>query len=250
MSVNHITNKKIPAYFEGFTPLVDCVVQDLGLMEAAVFGAIWRYCQMADGVCWASQETIGERLGITRRTTLKMINKLLGAGYLIDRTPDLVGKTHTYADSGKASIRVTIEGVKNLHKGCENNSQVLGNIFTPTCENNSHKDTLKDSLKDSNKNESIETDYNSIFIKETGILFNENGNKRWDKAIIELNNAGVTAEDLREGIKFNKENGYPILGLQSVVIPSIISMQERIRGSKIEKMKKEFITPAGEIIVV
>ena len=38
----------------GFTPLIDAVVADAGLNEALVYGMIWRYCRMQDGVCYAS----------------------------------------------------------------------------------------------------------------------------------------------------------------------------------------------------
>lgn len=103
---------------EGFTPLMDIVVQDVGLIEAAVYGNVWRYCQMKDGVCRASMQTIADNLSISRRTAMRHIDALCKAGYLKDLTPDLRHKPHTYADTGKARIVGLLsarEGVPESH---------------------------------------------------------------------------------------------------------------------------------------
>ena len=56
----------------GFTPLIDAVVADAGLNEAMVYGMVWRYCRMQNGVCYASTTTIGNRLGLSRRTVQRL----------------------------------------------------------------------------------------------------------------------------------------------------------------------------------
>jgi hypothetical protein len=66
----------------GFTMLIDPVVEDIGLTGAAVFGSVYRYSQMRNEVCFASQTKIGNRVGLSRSTTLRWIDKLLESNYL------------------------------------------------------------------------------------------------------------------------------------------------------------------------
>jgi DNA-binding Lrp family transcriptional regulator len=101
-------SKTILADVDGFTPVIDHMAEELGLMSAAVFGRAWRFCQMSDGVCRASLDKITEGLGIDRATVMRHLDKLCEAGYLVDMTPDLRNVPHTYADTGKASIIVNI----------------------------------------------------------------------------------------------------------------------------------------------
>jgi len=84
-------SKTILAEVDGFTPLIDGVVQEVGIMAAAVFGKAWRYCQMSDSVCKASQERLAEELGMDRTTINKHLKTLVDAGYLEDKTPTLKG---------------------------------------------------------------------------------------------------------------------------------------------------------------
>jgi len=94
---------------KGFTPLIDVLVQELGLVPAGVYGIVWRYCQMKDGVCQASLEHIGKRVGISGKTAKRHIVVLCEAGYLEDMTPDLRHKPHIYRDTGKAQIIGLVE---------------------------------------------------------------------------------------------------------------------------------------------
>lgn len=103
-------SKTILAEVDGFTPLMDGVVQDLGLVTAAVFGKAWRYCQMADGVCKASQDRIASELGLSRITVNTHFAKLVKAGYLVDLTPGLLGLPHVYKDTGKAGLLISFTG--------------------------------------------------------------------------------------------------------------------------------------------
>lgn len=91
---------------DGFTPIIDVLAAQVGLMTAAVYGVSWRYCQMSDGVCRASQETIAAHLGITRDTVRAHQARLCELGYLEDLTPDAqtLGRPHVYRDTGKAKI--------------------------------------------------------------------------------------------------------------------------------------------------
>jgi hypothetical protein len=89
----------------GFTPVIDAVVADAGLNEALVYGMIWRYCRMSDGICRASTTTIGTRLGLSRRTVQRCIARLIELGYLTDKSPGLKNRPHIYADTGLVRIR-------------------------------------------------------------------------------------------------------------------------------------------------
>ena len=102
-------SRTVLAQVEGFTPVIDRVVKDTGShMTALVFGRMWRFCQMKDGVCNASLEKIAESLGISRTTVMTHAKKLVEAGYLEDRSPDLRNHPHTYADTGKASLHIGV----------------------------------------------------------------------------------------------------------------------------------------------
>lgn len=100
-------SKTILAQVDGFTPVIDGIVAELGLISAAVFGKAWRYCQMSDGVCKASQERIADELGISRATVNDRLAELTRTGYLEDMTPDLVGLPHQYRDTGKANLSIS-----------------------------------------------------------------------------------------------------------------------------------------------
>jgi DNA-binding MarR family transcriptional regulator len=90
---------------KGFTPVIDVLAQELGLMCAVVYGVVWRYCQMENRVCTASLEKIAKRASISRSTAKRHIKELCKAGYLKDLTPDVRNHPHTYADAGKVKIK-------------------------------------------------------------------------------------------------------------------------------------------------
>lgn len=86
----------------GWTPVIDSLARDQGLITAAVYGVVWRYCQMRERVCRASLDTLSAHLNLDRGTVLRHIKKLCAAGYLRDLTPDRRNAPHVYADTGKA----------------------------------------------------------------------------------------------------------------------------------------------------
>ena len=101
-------SKTILSEVEGFTPVIDVIAEELGLVPAAVFGRIWRYCQLRDGVCYASLETLASGLGLNKATVQRNAEKLVKAGYLIDMTPNLRNTPHTYADTGKVKMTTKV----------------------------------------------------------------------------------------------------------------------------------------------
>lgn len=102
-------SKTILANTEGFTPVIDRILKDTGsYMTALVFGRIWRFCQMKDGVCNATLETLADGLGMSRPAVLKHARILVETGYLKDLTPTLRNHPHTYADTGKAGLHMAV----------------------------------------------------------------------------------------------------------------------------------------------
>lgn len=101
-------SRTILAEVDGFTPLLDCLVQEFGVTTAAVFGRVWRYCQMKDEVCYAATATLGEELGLSPHTISNHLDKLVNSGYLeeIQR----IGQPSLFRDTGKAGITVKLSG--------------------------------------------------------------------------------------------------------------------------------------------
>lgn len=79
-----------------FTPLFDEVRQHTGLVAAAVYGVVWRYCQMSEHVCFASLETMARQAGVGRRTVMRGLAFLEEGGWIIDLTPERRNATHVY----------------------------------------------------------------------------------------------------------------------------------------------------------
>jgi hypothetical protein len=128
-------SKTILAEVDGFTPVIDTMIPEVGLTTATVFGKVWRYCQMADGVCTAAQDRLADELGLSRPTINQHIEKLVTAGYLEDLTPGLLGKPHTFRDTGKAGLSISFtaknEPVKNLDTTCKDSlQQPVKNLYS------------------------------------------------------------------------------------------------------------------------
>jgi hypothetical protein len=85
-----------------FTPVFDSVARQLGNTAANVFGAVWRFCQMSEGVCRASVRTLAERLNLNEATVHKYLKILVQANYLEDLTPHARHAPHVYRDTHKA----------------------------------------------------------------------------------------------------------------------------------------------------
>lgn len=116
-------SKTILANVDGFTPAIDGIVEELGFLTAIVFGVIWRYCQMEDGVCNASQEKLANKIGIKRQTLARHAKSLVAAGYLESELKEGIGIT--YKDTGKANLLLKVTGgVIKSDTGCYPELQV------------------------------------------------------------------------------------------------------------------------------
>ena len=129
-------SKTILSKVNGWTPIINTIVKDAGIMSAVVFGRMWRFCQMEDGVCKASLEKISEEIGIDRATVMRHAKDLCAAGYLKDLTPNLRNRPHIYADTGKASLEISITVA-------ESDSAVLQKVIPTVAESKLKKDSKK-----------------------------------------------------------------------------------------------------------
>ncbi len=131
-----MSDKKIETEFRGFSPVIDGVLHDVGAIGALVFGRVWRYCQMKDKVCTASQQRIADDLGLTRQTVNQWMGELCSKGYLKDLTPDRTNRPHVYKDTGRATLtqvtQATVKGIDNTVKETDTH-----------CQEDLHEDTRK-----------------------------------------------------------------------------------------------------------
>lgn len=88
---------------DGFTPIFDGVTRDVGLLASAVYGRVYRYAQGADSVCRASIERLATDLDLSTRTVIRYLKTLVEEGYLVDLTPNLRNRPHSYRTTDRAS---------------------------------------------------------------------------------------------------------------------------------------------------
>lgn len=111
-------SRQITTEVSGFIPVFEIVMhQYKDHMTALVFGRMWQYCGMEDGVCRASLERIGKDLQISRATVIRHADKLVADGYLIDTTPDRRNRPHAYKDAGKVVMKSQVLGVAEKNTG-------------------------------------------------------------------------------------------------------------------------------------
>ncbi len=167
----------------GVTPAPDVLVNLYGFVTALVWGRVWRYCQMHDGVCRASTENIAQGLGMSVRTIIRHLDTLCTDGFLFDMTPDLRNKPHIYADTFKIKVRVSFEvGMTESHSGYDRESheesttsgEVSKNIFTSYEQNiGALTPMIADSL------ELAEKEYPEGWIVESFQIAVENNKRNW-----------------------------------------------------------------------
>jgi DNA-binding Lrp family transcriptional regulator len=172
-------SKTVLADVDGFTPVIDDLIEEMGLMSSVVFGRIWRYCQMEDGVCKASLETIGDGIGVDKATVMRHAKELCEAGYLKDLTPELRNRPHVYADTGKAGLKISVAGVsqrKPKKDGVAERKATVAQSNVTVAESQLNKELKKDSKKDFNNinNQSLE-----LFASHFGKFKSQRELERW-----------------------------------------------------------------------
>jgi DNA-binding Lrp family transcriptional regulator len=156
--------KQIVQEVSGFTPLFDAVIEKYqDETRAAVHGAVWRYCQMEDGVCKASLNKIAERVGVDVSTVSRHMESLVADGYFVDLTPDLRNRPHVYAETGKVVMRSSLTAgiAQSKASVAERNTGIAQNKAS-VAESRMNKDSKKDSRKDSKRRGASATPKTSV----------------------------------------------------------------------------------------
>jgi len=224
-------SKTVLAKVDGFTPLIDSIVKEYGVLTAAVFGRVWRYCQMETGVCQASVEKIAGELDLSVRTIIRHLDVLVEGGYLVDNTPGLRNKPHTYSDTGKASFNVSINAMTESHSGM---SQSHSDYDTKSEQGMTESQlkivSLREDLRELNSSdkksyldefgcpidpeEEVETQMSTWFTELTDIMAYDND--KWLRSCQNMVKNKVTRETLQAAIELLRDKEYSIAGPWSV----------------------------------
>src|SRR3990167_10229704 len=102
-------NGKVPTVF---TPLFEELGRYYGPTDALVFGRIWRYCQQ-NGYCTAAHGTIAKELGISRSTVIRAVSIFTQEGLLVDKTPTVRYRPHTYTVNNR-KVQVVVKGWQSM----------------------------------------------------------------------------------------------------------------------------------------
>lgn len=137
---------------ENFTPLFDDITEKHGLITSAVYGYIWRKCQLDKGVCNASFQTMANDLNVSRRTIVTHVKLLVSEEIIHDLTPNADRKPHKYIVQTREINTATRE--TNALVARENGSldfqqlgqeiPQLGKQMQQTREINAPKDTIQE----------------------------------------------------------------------------------------------------------
>lgn len=95
--------KTIP---DGFVLCPDEIAMKHGLYAAAVYGLVYRFENMEDGVCWASQKTLAEMLDISDRVVRKHLKVLLENGYISEKKRK--GVSSLYNTTNKLVLNISV----------------------------------------------------------------------------------------------------------------------------------------------
>lgn len=134
-----------------FTPVLDAIVKDHGLIVAAVWGRMWRYAQQKEGVCRAGEQRIAKDLDIGRMTIRRAKQKLTELGYIEDMTPGLRNRPHIYR------VRRCTTVVQQHQTGVPERDSECTTVVQQNIESSTtvvHEDTIEDTIEDTPARES------------------------------------------------------------------------------------------------
>lgn len=256
--------KELPSRMSGFTPAPDFLIKKYGFVTALVWGRIWRYCQMRDGICRAKIETISEELGMSDRTIFRHIDPLVNDGFLKDITPDLKNRPHIYADTGKLRIRISVEAALTESQSTMTESQ-------PHPDRESDEESIKKGIKDISRAANKKVDailgyerqakenkdkswkYRQSFAFHAGILafadqcvkrFGEPTKKDlslWITEIGSWTDAGAIPADWKRAEEIVAGYTQPVLSITGMTKAVKFAAQERKNGRQpVEEMRPEY----------
>ena len=143
---------ELPSVLSGFTPAPDVLIKQYGYVTALIWGKVWRYCQMSDGVCRAAIDKLAEELGMSDNTIMRHLSPLCDNGYLYDSTPERRNKPHIYSDTGKIRIKISVEA--RVYSDIKSHRQRV-TPTTPQSHSESDRESLEESIKKDSKKESV-----------------------------------------------------------------------------------------------
>ena len=194
----------------GYTPVIDKIRDECGLIPAVVFGVIWRYCQMGGGACTASQPDIARRAGISVGNFRLHVKTLIDAEYITREEAQGIGVTYT--DTGKANSPTPL-----------NLSTLPSQIKQPTPLNLSNKESL---LRDKEEREiGVFAVWLDKFYQLTGIAETSYDMHKAADAIKRMVDAGATIAHFEAAYIAVKDN-YTIVSPASLLNPTINSMRK------------------------
>lgn len=91
----------------GFTPSPDCIRDDIDVVAANVFGAVWRFSKGQRGQCDATLATISKRAGYGTTATRMRLRLLVERGWIVEECRK--GRPTVYRDSGRWVLKVVGE---------------------------------------------------------------------------------------------------------------------------------------------
>jgi DnaD/phage-associated family protein len=101
--------RRVETSVSGFTPCPDVLVEKYSHTTALIWGKIWRFEQMSEGVCRASLLRLGKELNMDVKTIAKHIAMLENGEYVYDSTPDVRNRPHVYKTTSKLVLRISID---------------------------------------------------------------------------------------------------------------------------------------------
>ena len=140
-----------------YIPVFDNILREQGLISAAIYGVIWRHCQQRKGYCYASQSTIAEQAGLSRKAVNCHIKKLIDAGYIkkdgnkyTTCNRKLQPVTESYSETDNSDTRGVTESYSSVTEGYSNCNPKLH-----PCNPKLHELSIK--INNSNNNIKINT---------------------------------------------------------------------------------------------
>jgi len=118
-------NNLTAATIKNFTPVPDLILIKYGLVTAMVYGSIWRFVQMKNGVCTASQKKIATRAGVCIRTLQKNVKILISEGYITSQKNSFgitysITKLNGFETTSQLSLKRKARNVVEVNYNNEN----------------------------------------------------------------------------------------------------------------------------------
>lgn len=190
----------------GFTMMPDEILEKLGVLPAMIYGMVYRFCQMDSGTCTASQEKIAKRLGLSRASVNRHLERLVKAGYL-------------EADKKR--------GIGTIYKlTCNLELQDVSTKVTPTCNLELHKESL---LRDTLRNIIEEKwEFQEMVERVIGLPMCQadiQTLQEWEKA-------KVVEDDLCSALQWRQDNGKkPVKTISQLNGGVMASRNKRVQGN-------------------